>query len=227
MAIIRKVKRNVLQTFKEIYRRGKSLNIHKTAFLSQTYEKNCWRKTRIREEKVYYKKYNFLKHAFDVVNYGIDKNVKFEIGEKEIVEEDSYVYEDEKHETEKDIKNDITNVDLNVKNILKSLEDIHKNYNQNYKNFTHLYYNVMNKNISLKKSEFIKKYNNLYNPRDLTIIYLYIKKFKLLNNKKKYLMNKLYSLKARKNVFDKINYSFSIQKLEEMFYTHCKKINVL
>ncbi|SBT42849.1 conserved Plasmodium protein, unknown function [Plasmodium ovale wallikeri] len=227
MTLIRKVKRNVLQTFKELYRKGKSLNIHKTTFLCQTYEKNCWRKTRLREEKVYYKKYNFLKHAYDVVNYGIDNNLKFEIEEKNIVEEDSYIHEEKKKQSEKNIKSDLTNVDLDIKKILKSLEDMNRKYNQNYKNFTHLYYNVMNKNVPLKKNEFIKKYNNVYNPTDLTILYYYIKKFKLLTKKKKQLSSKLHILKLRRNVFDKVNFSFPVDKLEEMFYEHSKKINVL
>ncbi|SCP05754.1 conserved Plasmodium protein, unknown function [Plasmodium ovale] len=227
MTLIRKVKRNVLQTFKELYRKGKSLNIHKTTFLCQTYEKNCWRKTRIREEKVYYKKYNFLKHAYDVVNYGIDNNLKFEIEEKNIVEEDSYIHEEKKKQSEKNIKSDLTNVDLDIKKILKSLEDMNRKYNQNYKNFTHLYYNVMNKNVPLKKNEFMKKYNNVYNPTDLTILYYYIKKFKLLTKKKKKLSSKLHILKLRRNVFDKVNFSFPVNKLEEMFYEHSRKINVL
>ncbi|KAI4836754.1 hypothetical protein MKS88_004558 [Plasmodium brasilianum] len=227
MTLIRKVKRNVLQTFKELYKKGKSLNIHKTTFLCQTYEKNCWRKTRMREEKVYYKKYNFLKHAFDVVNYGIDNNLKFEVDEKRIVEENSYIHEETKQESEKNMKNEVANIDLEIKHILKSLEDINQQYNQNYKNVTSLYYSIMDKNFSLKKYEFFKKYNNLYNPTDLTIVYYYIKKFRLLTNKKKVLTNKLNILKSRKNIFDKVNYSFPVHKLEEMFYAHSKKINVL
>ncbi|CRH01397.1 conserved Plasmodium protein, unknown function [Plasmodium relictum] len=227
MTLIRKVKKNVLQTFKEIYKRGKSLNIHKTTFLCQTYEKNCWRKTRLREEKVYYKKYNFLKHAYDVINYGIDNNLKFEIDEKNIIEEDSYLTDEVKSESEKNVKNDISVTDKEIKNILNCLEYINRKYNDNYKNVTNLYYSVLNKNIILKKMEFLKKYNNLYNSTDLLIIYYYLKKLKLLNNKKNYLVNKLHILKSRRNILDKINYSFPIHKLNEMFYTHNKKINVL
>ncbi|GAB68057.1 hypothetical protein PCYB_126225, partial [Plasmodium cynomolgi strain B] len=125
MTLIRKVNRNVLQTFKELYRTGKRLNIHKTTFLCQTYEKNCWRKTRLREEKVYHKKYNFLKYAYDIVNYGIENNLKFQIEEKNIVEEeDSYIEEESKdHECEKSIKEEVATVDMEIKNILKLLED--------------------------------------------------------------------------------------------------------
>ncbi|CRG94724.1 conserved Plasmodium protein, unknown function [Plasmodium gallinaceum] len=227
MTLIRRVKKNVLHTFKEIYKKGKSLNIHKTTFLCQTYEKNCWRKTRVREEKVYYKKYNFLKHAYDVINYGVDNNLKFEIDEKNIDEESSYITEEIKSESEKNVKNDISIINKEIKNILNNLEYINRKYNDNYKNVTNLYYTVMHKNMILKKMEFLKKYNNLYNPIDLTIIYYYLKKLKLLNNKRKYLVNKLYILKSRKNILDKINYSFPIDKLNEMFYEHNKKINVL
>ncbi|VWU49312.1 conserved protein, unknown function [Hepatocystis sp. ex Piliocolobus tephrosceles] len=231
MTLVRKVRGNVLQTFKEIYQRGKSLNIHKTAFLSQTYEKNCWRKTRVREEKVYYKKYNFLKYAYDVVNYGINNNLKFQVEDKQIVEEDSYIDEDDeerkkKSETETYIKKYITKIDVDKENILKYVENLHKK--ENNKKFKYLYYNVMNKNIPLKKHEFIKKYNNLYNnPTDVIIIYYYIKKYKLLTKKKNYLINKLNILKLRKNITDKVNYSFPVKKLEEMFNDHSKKINVL
>ncbi|GAW82558.1 hypothetical protein, conserved [Plasmodium gonderi] len=227
MTLVRRVNKNVLQTFKELYRTGKRLNIHKTTFLCQTYEKNCWRKTRLREEKVYHKKYNFLKYAHDVVNYGIENNLKLEIEEKNIVEEDSYIYENKKDESERNIKDEVTCVDLEIKNTLKSLEDINNKYNQNAKNAIHIYYNFMNKNVPFKKNEFIKKYSNLYNPTDLTILYYYVKKFKLLTNKRKQLTNKLHILKLRKNVFDKVNYSFSVDKLEQMFYDHAKKINVL
>ncbi|ANQ09532.1 Uncharacterized protein PCOAH_00045890 [Plasmodium coatneyi] len=229
MTLIRKVNRNVLQTFKELYRTGKRLNIHKTTFLSQTYEKNCWRKTRLREEKVYHKKYNFLKYAYDVVNYGIENNLKFQIEEKNIVEEeDSYIEEEKKdHECEKSIKEEVATVDMEIKNILKLLEDVNRKYNQNTKNATQIYYHFMNRNVPLKKSEFFKKYQKVYNAADSTILYYYIKKFKLLTNKKKHLTNKLRVLKMRKNAFDSVNYSFSVDKLEEMFYEHARKINVL
>lgn len=163
------------------------------------------------------------------MNYGIENNLKFQIEEKNIVqEEDSYVEEESKdHDCEKSIKEEVATVDLEIKNILKLLEDVNKKYNQNTKNATHIYYHFMNKNVPLKKSEFVKKYQKVYNAADLTILYYYIKKFKLLTNKKKHLSNKLRVLKLRKNAFDIVNYSFSVDKLEQMFYEHARKINVL
>lgn len=123
----------------------------------------------------------------------------------------------------KALKKNVNHIDNERKDILNYLENMNSKYNKNYKQISQLYYNVMNKNIILKKNEFLKKYKNFYSPTDLTIIYYYLKKFQLLTNKKKHLSNKIQILNSRKNVFDKVNYSFSLRKLEDMFYTHGKK----
>lgn len=234
MTLVRRVQKNYLQTFKEIYRRGKRLNIHKITFLCQTHEKNCWRKVRVREEKVYYKKYNFLKHAYDVVNYGIEKNLKIQTEEEHIDEEDSYIDIDEyaNQESQQKIRNEIYKIDVELKKIPIFFKKINQKYNDNSNlhNLIKQYYlNVITKNYFLNKSDFLKKFHNLNlcNSTDLMLIYFYLQKGKLLTIKKNYLNAKLHILKSRKNISDKVNYSYPVEKLSAFFDIHNKNIGVI
>lgn len=229
MTLVRVVKKNCLQTFKEIYRKGKRLNIHKTTFLCQTHEKNCWRKVRLQEEKVYYKKYMFLKHAYDVVNYGINHNLKFQTEEPIIDEETSYLDIDKQEDKEsyQYLKNQIYKSDEDLKKISVFLNNINKKYNDNEQKATKLYYNIIRNNFVLYKSDFFKRFAKLYNSIDLMLIYYYLKKAKLLNNKKKYFNTKLNIVKSRKNVSEMENCSYTIEELSALFDTHSKKIGVI
>lgn len=228
MTLIRKVRKNYLQTFKEIFLRGKVLNIHKTTFLCQTHEKGCWRRTRLREEQVYHKKYNFLKYSYDVVNKGIHEKLKFEPEEKTIIEEDAYEKnENEIKERKHILKRDLQEINKEIDSMESFFEQMNLKYHDTSKNATNLYNNVLNKTWTLNKSEFLKKYKTYYSLIDTMLIYNYLKKVKLLCHKRKYLLYKLYILKSRKNIHDILSYSLPIEQLTKLFENHNRTIGVL
>ncbi|KAF8817890.1 hypothetical protein IE077_003093 [Cardiosporidium cionae] len=68
--------KKLLDVYREVYKWGKTHDVHKMTNLVQNYEKYCWRRVRLTEEKMYFRKWHYLKYACEVVRFSEKNNLR-------------------------------------------------------------------------------------------------------------------------------------------------------